>query len=278
MALNKRRDSMMYKNKLICVVKDDNGKILREYDDTVYIPFGNEYKLSLKSLGTKKAVASIKIDGTDVLDGNQIILYPDIETNIERFIINNNFNQGNKFKFIEKTQEISNFRGDKIDDGLIEIKFQFEKDKQSYITPGVPFRMIDSSEWHWNEKYYYFDNTFDGSTVRGMTLGRSLCDSPHCADNIQCSTISNAYYASTVEQPNDGITVKGSISNQGFSYGYIGELESTIYTMVIKLKGKTNQTEVSKPIYLKTNIQCPTCGRKYKTNFKFCPNCGTCLI
>jgi len=235
----------MYKNKLICVVKDSNGKILREYDDTVYIPFGNEYTLSLKNLENRKAVASIKIDGIDVLDENQIVLYPGIETPLERFIINNNFNKGNKFKFIEKTQEISNFRGDRIDDGLIEIKFQFEKEK----------------------------------SFRGMTdCGRNLCDTPRCAESLQCSIISNAYYASTVEQPNDGITVKGSISNQSFSYGYVGELESEIYTVVIKLKGKTNQTEVSKPIYLKTNIQCSTCGRKYKTNFKFCPNCGTCLI
>lgn len=270
----------MYKNKLVVVVKDDNGKILREYNgDTVYIPFGNEYALSLKDLENRKAVASIKIDGIDVLDGNQIVLYPGIETPLERFITLNDFNKGNKFKFIEKTQEISNFRGDRIDDGLIEIKFQFEKEKSlSYITPGVPFKMIDQSEWHWNE-YHYFDNTFGGSTVRGMAdCGRDLCDTPRCADSLQCSTISNACYASTVEQPNDGITVKGSISNQSFSYGYVGELESTIYTMVIKLKGKTNQTEVSKPIYLKTNIQCSTCGRKYKTNFKFCPNCGTCLV
>lgn len=261
----------MYKNKLVVAVKDSNGKILREYGDTVYIPFGNEYVLSLKNLENRKAVASIKIDGVDVLDENKIILYPGIETPLERFITNNDFNKGNKFKFIEKTQEISNFRGDRIDDGLIEIKFQFEKDKPvNMSSPRLSYKITDSSEWH------YYDNTFDGSTVRGMTGDRSLYDSPRCVNDTRCSTTS--VYSCSIEQPNDGITVKGSISNQSFSYGYTGGLEFTVYTMIIKLKGKTNQAEISKPIYLKTNIQCSTCGRKYKTNFKFCPNCGTCLV
>jgi hypothetical protein len=268
----------MYKNGVLCVIKDDKGKILREYDgNTVYIPFSEEYSLSFKNLESRKAVISIKIDGVDILDLHKLILYPDIETKVERFMLDGDFNKGNKFKFIEKTHEISEFR-DRIDDGLIEIKFQFEKEQPvSYGIAG--YRIITNSpEWHWNE-YNYSDNTFDGSTVRGMTDGgRNLSDSPRCADNTKCCS-SNAYYASsTIEQPNDGITVKGSVSNQSFSYGYTRGLEFTVHTMVIKLKGKTNQAEISKPIYLKTNIQCSTCGRKYKTNFKFCPNCGTCLI
>lgn len=266
---------MMYNNKLICIVKDSNKKNLREYGDTVYIPFTEEYSLSLKDLESRKAVVSIKIDGVDVLGGQQMVLYPGIETSLERFMLDGNLNKGNKFKFIKKTQEISDFRGDRIDDGIIEIKFQFEKEKPititSYFGPPISYKIWDSSEFYSQpDLKYCFDDTIPKKN-NGMTFG--------CIGNIQ------TYSASCVDsnlnrsvESEDGITVKGSISNQGFSYTSVDELESTIYTMVIRLKGKTEITEISKPINSNTRIQCPTCGRVYKTNFKFCPNCGTSLL
>ena len=45
---------------------------------------------------------------------------------LERFVEGYSMSSGPKFKFIEKTQEISDFRGDKAEDGLIRIEFQFE--------------------------------------------------------------------------------------------------------------------------------------------------------
>ena len=58
---------MMYQSKLVASLKA-NGKILREFKDTVYIPFGSEYSFLIKNLNTQRAVVNIFIDGNDVVD------------------------------------------------------------------------------------------------------------------------------------------------------------------------------------------------------------------
>ena len=40
---------MMYHKKLVASIRT-NGKILREFKDTVYLPFGSEYSILLKNL------------------------------------------------------------------------------------------------------------------------------------------------------------------------------------------------------------------------------------
>jgi len=42
---------MMYESKLAAAIKVD-GKVLREFKDTVHIPFGSEYTVLLKNLNT----------------------------------------------------------------------------------------------------------------------------------------------------------------------------------------------------------------------------------
>jgi len=102
---------MMYNNKLVTVVKV-NGKILREHGETVYIPFGSEYEIHFKNLHSTKAVVSIDIDGEDVLNGSRLVVRPNDDNKVEGFMRGNAISH--KFKFIEKTQEISEHRGDSI--------------------------------------------------------------------------------------------------------------------------------------------------------------------
>ena len=131
---------MVYSNKLVVVLKN-NGKILREYNNTnqdsysVKLPFGSEYSLHFKNLDTRDCVAKISIDGQDVMSGSQLIIRAEQETSIEGFLKGNTAT--NKFKFIEKTKQISDYRGDKIDDGLITIKYCFTK---PVIIPQVLYR------------------------------------------------------------------------------------------------------------------------------------------
>ena len=118
---------MMYSNKLVCSVKVGR-KILREKvkdnESTVFIPFGSEYSLLLKNLGGRNAVVYIEIDGKKVSQTGFYIRAgqtADIERYVESLV------EGRRFKFIEKTEEISDFRGDKVDDGIIRVTWQFEK-------------------------------------------------------------------------------------------------------------------------------------------------------
>ena len=114
----------MYQNKLVASLKA-NGKILREFKDTVYCPFGAEYSILIKNLNTVRALVHVYIDGESMLpDG--LVLNAGQEIDLERSIKNGNLNEGNRFKFIERTGKIEQHRGVKLEDGLIRIEYQFE--------------------------------------------------------------------------------------------------------------------------------------------------------
>ena len=124
LSLCAEKENMMYQNKLVASLKA-NGKILREFKDTVYCPFGAEYSILIKNLNTVRALVHVYIDGESMLpDG--LVLNAGQEIDLERSIKNGNLNEGNRFKFIERTGKIEQHRGVKLEDGLIRIEYQFE--------------------------------------------------------------------------------------------------------------------------------------------------------
>ena len=130
---------MMYNQKLVASIKA-NGKVLREFKDTVYIPFGSEYSFLIKNLNTQRAVVNVFIDGENVVPGG-LVIDPGRTVDLERWIKNGNLSEGNKFKFIERTSAIENGpRGIKLEDGLVRIEFQFEKPRPIINTAYDNFR------------------------------------------------------------------------------------------------------------------------------------------
>jgi len=121
---------MTYKDHFVVEVKYD-GKILRVKDGAVYLPFGSEYTLLLKNLNSKKASVKVHIDGQDVLDYSSLIIGGNGQAELEGFL--SGTTARNKFKFIHKTKEIQEHRGDKADDGIIRVEFAFEKPKPKTI-------------------------------------------------------------------------------------------------------------------------------------------------
>jgi hypothetical protein len=235
----------MYNEKMVVVVKS-NGRIIREVGNVVYLPFGSEYSIYIKNLSSKKAVATIIVDGQDVLNGDGIIINGNDTSELEGFIDNCGFRVRNKFKFIEKTQEISDYRGDRVDDGLIVVKYRFEKELPVFRDIYYCERSIYTHKY---EPSYYKDHELLTSC------------------NTDCQTYND-----------NGITVPGSESNQTFTQATTNILEQTEHTIVLQLKGEMKGQQVCKPITTKTKIQCCTCGRKNKSSYKFCNNCGTSLF
>jgi ribosomal protein L32 len=131
---------MMYQNGLVAVIKV-NGKVLRESKEKVYIPFGSEYSILIKNLKSQQVRVYVSIDGTDAF-GTQIVIDPNSEVELKRFIKNDNYNAGNKFKFIERTEAIEEYRGIKVDDSLIRIEYWTEK-----IQPVVDIPQFVSAGW-----------------------------------------------------------------------------------------------------------------------------------
>jgi hypothetical protein len=244
---------MMYNNKFVTVVKV-GGKILREMDGVVYIPFGSEYEIAFKNLHTTKALLSLTIDGEDVLDGHQLIVHPNGDSKVEGFMRGNAVSH--KFKFIEKTQEISDYRGDKISDGLIRVSFKFEKPKVDY-----PFPVFYRSPFVYRPCNDVYGASFDSARSVSYSANQPLAS----------SSINNSV-------SDDGITVKGSASNQSFNTGSVGVMETAEHSMIIQLKGETSKGAIDAPILVKTKVKCDTCGRVSFAGTKFCGNCGTSMV
>jgi len=305
---------MVFKEQFVAVVKCQ-GKILREHGDLVTLPFGSEYSILLKNLESRKASVKIHVDGQDVLGGNSLVINPNSEMELERFI--DSLDRGNRFKFIQKTQEIQEHRGDKVDDGIIRVEFTYEKQKPEkkvilhdhqhshYHCPVCGHHTCRCSyqtytSWYAPAGYSNYSVSNSSSAKFGSdVITRNMCDTGGSGKKMKsrsvekiCSKPSNVVMDSlsqdacfineVVDTPlaDEGITVKGSESQQQFHYADIGLLEMNSNVITIRLKGTQSNgvTKVKKPITTKTKIQCSSCGRKSKSHVKFCGNCGTALV
>ena len=264
---------MTYKDHFVVEVKC-KGKILRVQDDSVYLPFGSEYSLYLKNLNSKRASVKISIDGEDVLDGSSLILDPNSNTELEGFLKGNSAR--NKFKFIQKTKEIQDHRGDKVDDGFIRVEFAYEK-------PAVNYTILREDHHHyhydWNYRNWFTGDSLDryssGGDIKGI-VGQPVTATYCCNSSINDSNLNESSLGKPLDD--EGITVKGSECNQQFRYSSIGDLEQS-EVIIMKLKGITekNEVKIQQPITVTTKLQCSSCGRMSKSSNKFCPNCGTFL-
>jgi len=253
---------MMYCEKLVACIKV-NGKIIREDGDKVYLPFGCDYSIYLKNLNTTKCKIKIEIDGKDVLDGHSILLDGNNDIELKGFLDGNKAK--NKFRFIEKTAEISNFRGDNPEDGLIVITYQFANCKQFITTSNITT----------NQPQYYNTNHWVDYNYRPPYTTCGSID-----DNVTyCSTVNNNIMSNVRGTKSaDGITVKGKPVEQNFNEIYDFNHYGEEKRLIIQLFGHRKKKKVDKIITTQTKIQCENCGRKYKSNKKYCSNCGTCLI
>lgn len=264
---------MMYNNKLVAALKV-GGKILREFKDTVYIPFGAEYSILIKNLNTVRTAVDISIDGTDATEGVSLIVNPKEEFELTRYIKNGNLDSGNRFKFIERTSGIEQHRGIGVEDGIIRIEFQFEQPHQPINI--APF-------WGWNNSYDHkprYKSTGDYTIGdQPYSVSRSISSNAiYCADPSLTGNVSVQSFAANSVSVNDaGITVPGSISNQQFQSVSGFCRESTRHSMILRLLGETEQGPIVQPVLVKTKPTCQTCGRVNKAGAKFCTNCGTSL-
>ncbi|MFW6046527.1 MAG: zinc-ribbon domain-containing protein [Candidatus Woesearchaeota archaeon] len=263
---------MVFNQNLVAVIKH-NGRVLRETrneNDAVHLPFGSEYSVLIKNLNTVKALVNVEIDGREAISG--LIVNPNEDVELERFF-ENDLSKGHKFKFIEKSDDIKEYRGDKIEDGIVRITYQFES----------KFTSLDGGYWHkrwpsiWDKPDIYFADKIDKCPYK------SIGGFDHTTYYYGNDTLRSYNYTSNgnVSQPvnDEGITVEGGYSSQSFTYGNIGILNPEVYCINIQLKGYyPNKGKVKKPVTTKTKFKCDYCGKTNRSNNKFCPNCGAALI
>jgi hypothetical protein len=285
----------MFKENLIVAVKANN-RVLREFKDITYIPFGTEYKLFIKNLDTRRVQVRVSIDGTDATEGTSLVIDGNSEVEFERFIKKGNLKEGNKFKFIERTSNIEKHRGSKADDGIIRVEYQFE-----HIYQPVTTQTISTT---WNNDWYYTSPTppFGGyyqdnySVYKGSPAPTSISGSSVTRGMMKSANINNVFNATATasiatdtsqltmnsaqaQSLNDvGITVPGSHSTQEFKTTGWFPVESTKHVITLKLLGESPEgKKVAAPVTVKAKPTCTTCGRVNKATSKFCSECGTSL-
>jgi hypothetical protein len=251
--------TMMYSKNFAAAIKV-NGKILREFGDTVYLPFGSEYEIRLKNINTTRVKATIEIDGENVTGGG-LIINPSETVDLERFIRNGNLSEGNRFKFIERTSKIEDHRDIKLEDGLITIRYEFELSLPTY----KPF--IQNTPYTKSVPINYYG--VDGRALYNGELVNSTL-----ANSITNLTNTNA----TLSVNETGITVEGSKSNQKFNTTlWSGSIGGT-NVLTIKMLGETEENKkVREPVTVKTKLECKTCGTVNPATSNFCSECGTSL-
>jgi len=276
----------MYNNKLAVAIKS-NGKVLREFGEEVYVPFGSEYTILIKNLNSVRALVRISIDGTDVGDGEEFVINANDSVEFERFIKNGNKKKGNRFKFIERTSNIEEHRGIDVEDGLVRVEYEFEK-----VVKYEPYW------WNHQDVFYFVQQHRDfygssGNPGFGMpTITCNAGDSKNVTRSM--GNISNVSgkgsvtytadqpvqvnYSAEVPQNENGITVPGSISDQKFVSVASFPVEDETHVIVMKMLGETEDNKrVRKPVTVKAKPKCTTCGKVNKATAKFCSECGTSL-
>lgn len=259
----------MHKNNFVVCVKVGN-KILRETKDVVPLPFGTEYKVFLKNIDSRRAMAKVTIDGDDIMGERWLVLEPNDSLDLERFVRNGNLNEGNRLKFIERTKAVEEGRGVKAEDGLIRVEFKFEQaafigglilHNDCFNNPTVPNPFAPPVFNPWQQ-----DN-------HNIMRCQSTSLYSACAES---GGVLSANSVSTANVNDAGITVPGSVSDQKFQdvWGFpTGPSE----VVTLRLVGREKNQPVAKVRTVDVKPRCVTCKNVGRANAKFCSQCGTSL-
>lgn len=257
---------MMYSAGFVVVVKNENGQVLRENKNKeVFLPYNSQYSILIKNKNNRRAVASVFIDGTDVLGGQRLIIDENSDFNLERFCIDGDLYNGKKFKFVEKNHpDVQDPTS--LDLGQIRVRFWLEKDKASM--PLSPPMFDPHSYWINPTKPWQPYKPWDSRNPLQPYEPWAKYES----SVIRCNYTLDDF--SKYGENETGGTVEGGQSSQSFNTGYVGELEYGSTDIVLQLRANKQSITVqnSKHIY------CPVCGAKNLRSSNFCTNCGARLV
>lgn len=217
---------MYAKGFAVAILSD--GKPLRESNRVVRLRFGSEYQIRIKNTTNRRALASVEIDGMNVLS-SELVLQPNQTIDLERFCLDGDLTKGKKFRFVSADSSEVQDPTSK-ENGLIRVSIKPELtvfDLLDYTPPGMPTL-----------------KTYGGSG--GSLGGYYSCVSPGISNAPSSIMTTNAANINTTTNASDkGATVEGGFSDQQFEN--TNESFWTDTPIVIELQMRGLQQEVKKP-------------------------------
>ena len=260
------------------------------YSRVVYLENGQEFQIQL--FNPHKFTIGAEIYINDEKLSNRLVLKPGERVWLERYL-----DVKKKFKF--STYEVEGNNKDVQeaikDNGKIEVKFYKEVRNKEWTN--YPTISLSGNYWlNKNDINKYpatIDVLYNCSSDNANKLETTHCYSStmNCSDTVlkssslYCESTSASLYDSqypksfttSISVPNEticetGRIEAGSISNQEFNDVNIDFAYFPFVTEKIKLLPRSQKPYTSNDLH---KIYCTECGRKLKTNYKFCPFCGT---
>ena len=286
---------MMYEDRFVAVVMCD-GKVLRERDGVVSLPFGSDYGLRLKNLNSVRALVKVSVDGDDVLGGNDIVVPANGATDLDGFM-DASGNVRRRFRVVKNTEDHVRPRGDRLDDGIVRVEFRFEKRPPVVRHETVERTYIDRRDW-WGPPWHPYPNPYPYPGLRPRpspwitwTAGRLSTYTPDCGGSTlathtlegsgggpRATMCSLSMPTSAGIAPDEGITVKGAGADQRFTDVSVGPVEEASSVIAIRLRGETRSGKrVVEPLTTRKKVPCPACGRKSPSSASYCQFCGSAM-
>ena len=250
------------------------------YSRVVYPENGQEFQIQL--FNPHKFTIGAEIFINDEKLSNRLVLKPGERIWLERYL-----DIKKKFKF--STYEVEGNNKDVQeaikDNGKIEVKFYREVRKKEFYTS----ISVSGNDWiNANNNIIKYPKTID---VFYTTCSPKVDDITYCNSTLTTSNFYsdlNANYTTSVDLRNQsykasisipdemicetGRIEEGSISNQEFDSVNIDFEYFPFATEKVKLLPISQKPYTTNDLH---KIYCSGCGRKLKTNYKFCPFCGS---
>jgi hypothetical protein len=248
----------MYKNDIVVLVKVGGQPLRETAGKFVHLPFNSEYTIELKNDSWRRAIVSVKIDGTSVLGVGELVIPAHTTIPLERFVTGENLSGGKRFKFVpltdSKVQDPSSS-----ENGLAEIEVWFEKVPSCVTTTTwIPF---SGTQTPW----IHDTTTTSCNTTPQFASGELYSKRRMVANNNASCNFQQVHFL----PDSTGATVEGSHSSQVFTKTTFGEKEYPSTVFKFWLRG------VAEAVVSTDKLYCTQCGKKTRFDYKYCPRCGT---
>ena len=220
---------------------------VKQNGKNVYLDNHTEFELELYNPTDTKLKATIEFDGK-LISTSGIVLRPGERVFLDRYLDIDR-------KFLYETYEVTDTKQNReaIDNnGLVKVRFYEKQEWQNII--------FGNSNTYFTQNWGLNNN--GGNPVTFTTTGM----------NNVIGDVGNTYNASNVIET--GRVEMGDKSNQVFQSEYDTYNSWSTWESEWKIIPKSQELKTSKDLVQK----CYSCNTKLKSNWKFCPECGTQLM